>query len=66
MTAAAQPFLDAAQRISASAEALGQAIDAVRIYTEPAVARVSSGVMRIFIRARCYRIVIATCRLPGS
>lgn len=39
MTAAAQPFLDAAQRISASAEALGQAIDAVRIYTEPAVAR---------------------------
>ena len=39
MTAAAQPLIDVAQRISASAKALGEAIDAVQVYTEPAVAR---------------------------
>lgn len=37
--AAAQPLIDVAQRISASAKALGEAIDAVTVYTEPAVAR---------------------------
>ena len=39
MAAAAQPLIDVAQRIRASAKALGDAIDAVDIYTEPAVAR---------------------------
>lgn len=39
MTAAARPLAEAVQRINASARALGQAIDAVGIYTEPAVAR---------------------------
>lgn len=38
-SAATQPLLDAAQRIRASAKALGAAIDAVGMYTEPAVAR---------------------------
>lgn len=36
---AAQPLVEVAQRINASARALGEAIDAVAIYTEPAVAR---------------------------
>jgi len=39
MTTAAQPFIDVAQRIGASAKALGDALDAVDVYTEPAVAR---------------------------
>lgn len=39
MTASAEPLLDAARRINASAKALGEAIDAVAVYTEPAVAR---------------------------
>ncbi|MCH9761862.1 MAG: DUF2384 domain-containing protein [Actinomycetia bacterium] len=36
---AAHPLVEVAQRISASAKALGEAIDAVAVYTEPAVAR---------------------------
>ncbi|TSE00434.1 hypothetical protein FOS14_08440 [Skermania sp. ID1734] len=39
MTAAYESFVDVAHRIQRSAAALGEAIDAVQVYTEPAVAR---------------------------
>lgn len=39
MAVSAEPLLDTARRITASAKALGDAIDAVAVYTEPAVAR---------------------------
>lgn len=39
MTAAYDNFVDVAQRIRESAAALGDALDAVKVYTEPAIAR---------------------------
>lgn len=50
MTAAAAPLVETAQRINASARALGEAIDAVGIYTEPAVARAVQAERNLYFR----------------
>jgi len=46
MTAAYDHLVDVAHRIRESATALGDALDAVKVYTEPAVARAVQSAFR--------------------
>jgi hypothetical protein len=50
MTAAYDHLVDVAQRIRESATALGDALDAVRVYTEPAVARAVQAERNVYDR----------------
>lgn len=50
MTAAYDDFVDVAQRIRESATALGDALDAVKVYTEPAIARAVQAERNLYAR----------------
>lgn len=50
MTAAHDHFVDVAHRIRESAAALGEALDAVQVYTEPAIARAVQAERNVYDR----------------